>query len=112
MTVLAPEKAYEVTVPVVVVGAGAAGLCAALAAHEAGAEVLVLERDPVPRGSTATTPASRSARSWFETAGCEMPNSPCTTAPSAPAACAPSASTSTSWRAPTRSPTPRTWSTR
>nr|WP_245214872.1 FAD-dependent oxidoreductase [Pararoseomonas indoligenes] len=46
-------EAYDVSVPVVIVGAGAAGLCAALAAKEAGAEVLVLERDPVPRGSTA-----------------------------------------------------------
>ncbi|MAM72397.1 MAG: 3-ketosteroid dehydrogenase [Tistrella sp.] len=46
-------KLFEFTVPVVVVGAGAAGLVAALAAREAGAEVLVLERDVVPRGSTA-----------------------------------------------------------
>ena len=38
---------------VVVVGAGAAGLCAALAARENGADVIVLERDPVPRGTTA-----------------------------------------------------------
>lgn len=38
--------------PVLAIGAGAAGLVAALAAHEAGAGVLVLERDPVPRGST------------------------------------------------------------
>jgi len=53
MTILPAVERYEVTIPVVVVGAGAAGLCAALAAHEAGAEVLVLERDPVPRGSTA-----------------------------------------------------------
>ena len=53
MTVLPADPSYEVTIPVGVVGAGAAGLCAALAAHEAGAEVLVLERDPVPRGSTA-----------------------------------------------------------
>lgn len=53
MTVLPAGGDYEVTIPVVVVGAGAAGLCAALAAREAGAEVLVLERDPVPRGSTA-----------------------------------------------------------
>ena len=36
-----------------IVGAGAAGLCAALAAHEAGAECVVIERDAVPRGSTA-----------------------------------------------------------
>ena len=45
--------APEVSVPVVVVGAGACGLVAALAASDAGAEVLVLERDSLPRGSTA-----------------------------------------------------------
>ena len=45
--------AFESEVPVVIVGAGAAGLCAALAAHEAGAECAVIERDAVPRGSTA-----------------------------------------------------------
>jgi fumarate reductase flavoprotein subunit len=38
---------------VVVVGAGACGLTAALAAKERGAEVLVLERDDRPSGSTA-----------------------------------------------------------
>jgi fumarate reductase flavoprotein subunit len=43
----------ETTVPVLIIGAGAAGLTAALAAHEAGAEVVVLERDATPRGSTA-----------------------------------------------------------
>ncbi|BAF88103.1 fumarate reductase [Azorhizobium caulinodans ORS 571] len=46
-------KTFGFHVPVVIIGAGAAGLVAALAAQEAGAEVLVLERDPVPRGSTA-----------------------------------------------------------
>ena len=40
-------------VPVVVVGAGACGLVAALAARDAGADVLVLERDATPSGSTA-----------------------------------------------------------
>jgi fumarate reductase flavoprotein subunit len=40
-------------IPVVVVGAGACGLVAALAARDAGAEVLVLEKDPSPSGSTA-----------------------------------------------------------
>lgn len=40
-------------VPVVVIGAGACGLTAALAARDAGAEVLVLERDSSPSGSTA-----------------------------------------------------------
>ena len=40
-------------VPVVIIGAGAAGLVAALAARDEGAEVLVLERDASPSGSTA-----------------------------------------------------------
>ena len=44
---------FEVGVPLLIVGAGAAGLCAALAAKEAGIEVLVIERDAVPAGSTA-----------------------------------------------------------
>jgi fumarate reductase flavoprotein subunit len=44
---------FETTVPVAIVGAGACGLTAALAASDAGAEVLVLERDALPKGSTA-----------------------------------------------------------
>jgi fumarate reductase flavoprotein subunit len=45
----APEFAY----PVVIVGGGGCGLTAALAARDAGAEVLVIERDASPRGTTA-----------------------------------------------------------
>jgi fumarate reductase flavoprotein subunit len=48
-----PARRFDLTVPVVIVGAGACGLIAALAAHDAGAEVLVLERDEQPAGSTA-----------------------------------------------------------
>ena len=48
-----PKDGFEANVPVVVIGAGAAGICAALAAYELGVEVAVLERDSVPRGSTA-----------------------------------------------------------
>jgi fumarate reductase flavoprotein subunit len=44
---------FAAHVPVVVVGAGACGLTAALAARDAGAEVLVLERDATASGSTA-----------------------------------------------------------
>lgn len=44
---------FEASTDVVIVGAGAAGLVAALAASEAGAEVVVVERDAVPSGSTA-----------------------------------------------------------
>ncbi len=40
---------------VVIIGAGAAGLCAALAAREAGLSVTVLERDDEPAGNTALT---------------------------------------------------------
>jgi fumarate reductase flavoprotein subunit len=48
-----PADGFAANAPIVIVGAGAAGLCAALSAHEAGADVIVLERDAVPRGSTA-----------------------------------------------------------
>ena len=44
---------FSVSVPVLAIGGGAAGLTAALAARDAGSEVLVLERDPSPSGSTA-----------------------------------------------------------
>jgi fumarate reductase flavoprotein subunit len=50
---LADGKKFSTKVPLLIVGAGAAGLCAALAAKEAGAEVVVVERDAVPTGSTA-----------------------------------------------------------
>ena len=39
--------------PVVIIGGGACGLTAALAARDAGADVLVIERDSTPRGTTA-----------------------------------------------------------
>jgi fumarate reductase flavoprotein subunit len=44
---------FDIQTQVLIIGAGAAGLCAALAAHEAGAEVVVVERDRALRGSTA-----------------------------------------------------------
>ena len=44
---------YDLEVPVLIVGGGACGLTAALAAHDRGVGVLVVERDPVPSGSTA-----------------------------------------------------------
>lgn len=51
--VLPPPENFEAQVALVIVGAGAAGLCAALAAKEAGADPIVIERDAVPAGSTA-----------------------------------------------------------
>lgn len=43
----------EAAAPVVVIGAGACGLVAAMAARDAGQDVIVLERDRAPGGSTA-----------------------------------------------------------
>ncbi len=44
---------FEIEVPVAIVGGGSCGMTAALAAREAGADPVILERDPVPSGSTA-----------------------------------------------------------
>ncbi len=44
---------FDISVPVVIIGAGAAGLIAGLAAHDNGAQVLIVERDANPSGSTA-----------------------------------------------------------
>lgn len=53
MSVLPARVArFDWSVPVAVVGAGGCGLCAGLAARQAGAEVLILERDPAPIGTT------------------------------------------------------------
>ena len=49
----APDDGFPFRVETLVIGAGACGLTAALAAREAGDEVLVLEADAVPTGSTA-----------------------------------------------------------
>lgn len=44
---------FEEQIPVLIIGGGACGMTAALKAHDAGAEVVVLERDVAPAGSTA-----------------------------------------------------------
>lgn len=44
---------FEFSIPVLIVGAGACGMSAAIAARQAGADVLVLERDAVPLGTTS-----------------------------------------------------------
>ena len=46
-------KQFATHVPVLVIGAGACGSIAALATHERGVEVLILERDAKPSGNTA-----------------------------------------------------------
>jgi fumarate reductase flavoprotein subunit len=65
------EARFGTTVTVLVAGGGACGLTAALAARDAGAEVVVLERSALPQGSTSMSgalipaPASR----WQRAAG-------------------------------------------
>ncbi|MCB8889055.1 FAD-dependent oxidoreductase [Vreelandella malpeensis] len=46
-------ETFEVHLPLLIIGAGACGLVAALKARDAGIEPAVLERDALPRGSTA-----------------------------------------------------------
>lgn len=54
MSVLSAEgETFDITVPLLIIGGGASGLVAALAATDAGVECVVLERDLVPSGSTA-----------------------------------------------------------
>lgn len=54
MAVIASEGVeFEITVPVVIIGAGACGMTAALTVADAGVGVIVLERETVPQGSTA-----------------------------------------------------------
>jgi len=48
-----PETGFDLHVPILVIGAGACGLTAALSVMDAGGEVLVVEADAVPSGSTA-----------------------------------------------------------
>ena len=51
--VLPAPAAYDIKCETLIIGAGACGMIAALSAHEAGSDVLVIEADAVPSGSTA-----------------------------------------------------------
>jgi fumarate reductase flavoprotein subunit len=46
-------KSFATQVPVLIIGAGACGTIAALAANERGVETLILERDAKPAGNTS-----------------------------------------------------------
>jgi fumarate reductase flavoprotein subunit len=49
----AEGKTFASHMPVLIIGAGACGTIAALAAHEKGVETLILERDARPQGNTS-----------------------------------------------------------
>jgi fumarate reductase flavoprotein subunit len=53
MTLLATLASFPSRTSVAIIGGGACGLTAALTLADAGIECVVLERDPVPQGSTA-----------------------------------------------------------
>ena len=54
MSIIKTEKTeFSTSVPVLIIGAGACGTIAALAANERGAETLILERDAKPAGNTS-----------------------------------------------------------
>ncbi|QMW22873.1 FAD-dependent oxidoreductase [Sandaracinobacteroides saxicola] len=66
----------DIHYPVVIIGAGAAGLTAALAARGAGADVLVIERDGSPRGTTAMSTGLIPAAGTPEQAAAGIADSP------------------------------------
>jgi fumarate reductase flavoprotein subunit len=74
--VLRGAPAFDVVFDVVVVGAGACGLSAGLAAADTGAEVLVIERDPTPLGSTAMSTGLIPAAGTPEQASLGLADSP------------------------------------
>jgi len=53
MVITQENKDFDVNFPIIIIGAGACGLCAALSANEQGINPLILERDKVPSGSSA-----------------------------------------------------------
>ncbi len=68
--------AFEITAPVLIIGAGACGLSAALAASDGGAEVVVIERDDSPLGSTAMSTGLIPAAGTPEQAAAGIDDSP------------------------------------
>ncbi|MAI06644.1 MAG: hypothetical protein CBC47_05950 [Alphaproteobacteria bacterium TMED87] len=51
--IISKSNSFETSIPLVVVGAGACGLTAALSAREKGVEVVVIEKDKTPHGTTS-----------------------------------------------------------
>ena len=67
---------FDTTASVVVIGAGGAGATAALAARNAGADVLVLDRDAAPSGATACSSGMVPAAGTAEQAARGIADSP------------------------------------
>jgi fumarate reductase flavoprotein subunit len=73
---LEPDAQFEINVPVLVVGGGGCGLSAALAARDCGVDVVVLERDRKPLGTTAMSTGLIPAAGTIEQAQAGIVDSP------------------------------------
>lgn len=71
----APDS-FALHVPIIIIGGGGTGLTAALAAADAGAEALVIERDATPLGSTAMSTGLIPAAGTPEQAAAGIDDSP------------------------------------
>jgi fumarate reductase flavoprotein subunit len=74
--IIDPTAQFDFKVPVLVIGAGACGLSAALAARDYGADVVVLERDRKPAGTTAMSTGLIPAAGTAEQAQHQIEDSP------------------------------------
>jgi len=72
----ADDQHFEISVPVVVVGAGGCGLSAALAVRDAGVDVLVLEREAKVAGTTSMSTGLIPASGTAEQAAAGIDDSP------------------------------------
>ena len=70
------NQPFEFTLPVVVIGGGACGCVAALSAKAAGAEVLLVEQDAQPAGSTAMSQGLMAAAGTASQKRLGIPDSP------------------------------------
>ncbi|MEM8935537.1 MAG: FAD-dependent oxidoreductase [Pseudomonadota bacterium] len=73
---VATDARFDFSVDVLVVGGGACGLSAALAAADENASVLLLERDPSPAGTTAMSTGLIPAAGTPEQAAENIPDTP------------------------------------
>lgn len=71
-----PNASFDYTVDVLIVGAGACGLTAALAAADSSASLLVLERDSSPAGTSAMSTGLIPAAQTQEQRDAEIPDTP------------------------------------